>query len=101
MKRLLPFLLAAAAAPCAIAQSAPVDPVARSLAATCSNCHGTNGRAKAPMATLAGIPKDLLVLQIKSYRSGEEPATIMHQIAKGYTDRQIETIAAYFAAQKR
>jgi cytochrome c553 len=28
-------------------------------------------------------------------------ATIMHQLAKGYTDEQIEAIAGYFAAQKR
>jgi cytochrome c553 len=30
-----------------------------------------------------------------------KPATVMHQISKGYTDPQIEQIAAYFAAQKR
>jgi sulfide dehydrogenase cytochrome subunit len=33
------------------------------------------------------------------YKSGAQPATIMHQIAKGYTDEQIKLVAAYFAAQ--
>jgi sulfide dehydrogenase cytochrome subunit len=28
-------------------------------------------------------------------------ATVMHQLAKGYSDEQIAAIAAYFAAQKR
>jgi cytochrome c553 len=26
---------------------------------------------------------------------------LMHQLAKGYTDEQIDAIAAYFAAQKK
>jgi cytochrome c553 len=34
------------------------------------------------------------------YKAGNQPATIMHQISKGYTDEQIKLIAAYFAAQK-
>jgi cytochrome c553 len=34
------------------------------------------------------------------YRSGNLPATIMHQIAKGYTEPQIALIADHFAAQK-
>jgi cytochrome c553 len=37
---------------------------------------------------------------LNDYKSGNLPATIMHQIAKGYTDEQIKLIAGYFAAQK-
>ena len=33
------------------------------------------------------------------YKRGTLPATIMHQIAKGYTDDQIRLVAGYFAAQ--
>ena len=33
------------------------------------------------------------------YKAGNLPATIMHQIAKGYTDEQIALIAGYLAAQ--
>ena len=36
---------------------------------------------------------------VADYKSGELPATIMHQIAKGYTDEQIKLVAAFFAAQ--
>jgi cytochrome subunit of sulfide dehydrogenase len=35
---------------------------------------------------------------VTDYRSGNQPATIMHQIAKGYTDDQIRLVAAFFAA---
>ena len=39
--------------------------------------------------------------QMKEFKSGARPATLMHQLAKGYSDEQIEAIAAYFAAQKK
>jgi cytochrome c553 len=38
---------------------------------------------------------------MKAFKSGARPATVMHQLAKGYTDEQIVTIANYFAAVKR
>jgi cytochrome c553 len=34
-------------------------------------------------------------------KTGRKPATIMHQISKGYSDEQIQQRAAYFAAQKK
>jgi cytochrome subunit of sulfide dehydrogenase len=75
----------------------------RSLAATCANCHGTNGKAVegSAVVTLAGMPKDYIVAQMKAYKAGTRPATIMHQLSKGYSDAQIEQIATYFAAQKK
>ena len=74
----------------------------RSLAATCGNCHGTDGRAVAGSAvvSLAGMPKDYLLTQMKAFKSGTRPATVMHQISKGYSDAQIESLAGYFAAVK-
>lgn len=77
------------------------DPnLARNLAATCANCHGTNGNARGDMKVLAGVSADKITAMMADYKSGNQPATIMHQIAKGYTDEQIRLIAAYFAAQK-
>jgi sulfide dehydrogenase cytochrome subunit len=77
------------------------DPnLARNLAATCANCHGTNGNARGDMKPLAGVSASKLEAMMADYKSGNQPATIMHQISKGYTDEQIKLIAAYFAAQK-
>ena len=82
------------------AQTAAAHPqLARNLAATCANCHGTNGQARGDMKPLAGMPADKLIALVNDYRNGNQPATIMHQIAKGYTDEQIRLVAAYFAAQ--
>ena len=75
----------------------------RGLAATCANCHGTDGRAVEGSAipSLAGMPKSYMVTQMKAFKEGTRPATVMHQINKGITDEQIDRIADYFAATKR
>ncbi|MBX3637863.1 MAG: c-type cytochrome [Rubrivivax sp.] len=89
--------LAALAAPPALAQDVNL---ARNLAATCANCHGTNGNARGDMKPLAGLQADKIVAMMNDFKSGAMPATIMHQIAKGYTDEQIRLVAGYFAAQQ-
>ncbi len=71
----------------------------RNLAATCANCHGTNGQARGDSKSLAGVSAEKITAAIADFKSGAQPATIMHQISKGYTDEQIKLIAAYFAAQ--
>ena len=75
----------------------------RNLAAACAICHGTEGKPApgAPLIPLAGLPQDHIATQMRAFRDGRRPATVMHQIAKGYTDPQIDGIAAWFAAQKR
>lgn len=70
-------------------------------AAACANCHGTDGRAQPGMEALAGKDKDEMVQKLLDFKSGRKPASIMHQLSKGYTDEQLKDIAAYFAAQKK
>lgn len=74
----------------------------RMLAATCSHCHGTDGRAVEgePFVRLAGRPADELLAQLMAFRNGQRQATVMHQIAKGYTPEQLQSLAQFFAAQK-
>jgi sulfide dehydrogenase cytochrome subunit len=92
--------LAAACAALAPAQAQPADAtLGRNLAATCANCHGTNGRAVGDMKPLAGLTSEKILALLADYRSGNQPASIMHQIVKGYSDAQLQLIAAYFAAQ--
>jgi cytochrome subunit of sulfide dehydrogenase len=85
----------------ALAQAPTADALlARNLAATCANCHGTTGNARGDMKPLAGMSAEKLLASIADYKSGAQPATIMHQISKGYTDEQMKLIAGYFAAQQ-
>ncbi|HET9978769.1 MAG TPA: c-type cytochrome [Burkholderiaceae bacterium] len=102
MRCLAVLVAAAGLSSLACAQDARALQV-QSLAATCANCHGTNGRAVdgASVPGLAGMPAAYIVEQMKAFKAGTRPATVMHQLAKGYSDAQIDTIAGYFAAQKR
>lgn len=72
------------------------------LAANCAACHGTNGATVGnAFRPLAGMPREMIVETMQAFRSGSRPATIMHQLSKGYTDEQIAAMAAFFAAQKK
>ncbi|MES2718023.1 MAG: c-type cytochrome [Pseudomonadota bacterium] len=97
---LLPALLGA---PLAQAQAGPEALRQQALAATCANCHGSEGRAIADSVVpgLAGQPAPFLVDTLKAFKRGERQATVMHQIAKGYSDAQLDALAAYFAARPR
>jgi sulfide dehydrogenase cytochrome subunit len=92
-------LFFALAAGIATAQ-APDPNLARNVAAGCASCHGTNGVSKGGMPSLAGQPKADLIRKLQDFKAGRTPATVMTQLAKGYTDEQIDLVAGWFAAQK-
>ena len=73
----------------------------RAMAANCSPCHGTNGRVAAgsPVNGLAGRPAGEIMQRMGQFKAGTRPATVMHQIAKGFSDEEIAAIAAYFEKQ--
>lgn len=68
----------------------------QSLAATCANCHGTNG-VSVPGVTVPMInqlSESVMYERLMEYKTGKRTGTIMHQLAKGYTDEQLKTIAS-------
>ncbi len=71
------------------------------MAAACDTCHGTGGNSVGGVPpSLAGRNSAELFQAMKDFQSGKRPATLMHQQAKGYTDQQLQLIAAYYAALK-
>ena len=92
------------ALPLLVLASAPAeaqDQTARSLAATCFTCHGTDGNSvQGVPPSLAGRASAELYQTMKDFQAGKRPATIMHQHAKGYTDAQLKQISDYFASVK-
>jgi sulfide dehydrogenase cytochrome subunit len=102
MKTITLLLLALVCVP---AFAAPSVSAGERLAATCTACHGTHGNTVASLGSaalppLAGQPKEALLANLKAFKDGSRPATIMTQLAKGYTDEQLDQVAAWFAAQK-
>lgn len=75
----------------------------RTLAANCAQCHGTEGHAVpgSTVPALAGRPRAELLALLQAFKAGTRAATIMQQLARGYSDAQLEQLAAFFAAQPR
>jgi sulfide dehydrogenase cytochrome subunit len=104
------LLLALASLSTPAQQPAPAFPApnltekgVRGMAASCAACHGTNGRAApgSSVAGLAGRSKEDLVQVMAQFRGGQRPATVMHQIAKGYTEAEVAAMADYFSKLAR
>ena len=75
----------------------------RTLASNCAQCHGTEGHAApgSALPALAGMPRDYLLAQLQAFKAGTRTSTIMQQLARGYSDAQLEQLAAFFAAQRK
>jgi cytochrome subunit of sulfide dehydrogenase len=73
--------------------------VVRDLAATCAACHGTEGRSQRGMPALAGQNSHNLSKQLHDFKAGNKPASVMHQIARGYSDEQLDLLADFFSQQ--
>jgi len=102
MRRSVVWLLLSLGLACAARAQSPEALNLRSMAAACAQCHGTDGRSAAGSAvpSIAGMPKDHLVTQLKAFKAGTRPATVMTQLAKGFSDAQLEQLADYFSRQK-
>ncbi len=93
----LAIVLAAAGAAQAQAQNQDALKLyQRGLAATCANCHGTDGQGVvgAGMPLINHLSSAELLKKLTDYKSGAVTGTIMPQLAKGYTDEQLQTIAS-------
>lgn len=67
----------------------------RGLAATCANCHGTDGKGvpDGGMPLINNLTSEQMLTQLKAFKSGAREGTIMPQLAKGYSDEQLVIIA--------
>jgi cytochrome subunit of sulfide dehydrogenase len=105
MKPLFPravaLFLLCGLAPVVEPASAQTANAGRNLAAACFTCHGTNANSVGGVPpSLAGRPAPELFQIMKEFQSGKRPATVMHQQARGYTDEQLQLIAAFIAGLK-
>jgi sulfide dehydrogenase cytochrome subunit len=92
--------LAAAIGLAWIAAAAVVSAEPPAGAASCSGCHPASARVTSPVPRLAGLDRAAIVRAIQEFRSGQRAATVMDRIAKGFTDEEIQAIAAWYATQR-
>jgi len=92
--RRLAFAFLVAAVPAGASGPAPL------AAEGCLGCHGPNGGGIASMAVLAGRDRAELAGLMRAFRANERPGTIMGRISRGYTDAEIDAVAAHFAAMR-
>ena len=71
------------------------------LSNTCAGCHGTAGASAGhSIPILAGLPSEYFRRAMQQYKSGVRYSTIMGRIAQGYSDAEIEAMAAFFEKQQ-
>jgi cytochrome c553 len=75
--------------------------LAQALAASCANCHGTNGQyaISDSIPSLAGRPASWLREQMSAFRHYGRPSTVMQQIVRGYSEEEIALIAQWLEKQ--
>jgi cytochrome c553 len=73
---------------------------ASSLAAACNACHGRNGMSAGAIPSLAGLEQRYFVDQLKAFRDGSRPSTIMSKYASGYTDAEFVAMGKYYSSIK-
>lgn len=98
-RQLSRVLVAMSALGCGVAAAAD-DHQVRAWAASCASCHGTDGRSLGGMPALAGVDQDKLLQALLEFKSDKRAATIMHQLAKGYSDDELSQLARHFARQQ-
>ena len=70
------------------------------LSNTCNGCHGTDGASAGFNPTVGGMPQTYIIDQMKKFKSGERPSSIMGRLAKAYSDDEIAAIASYYSTHK-
>jgi cytochrome c553 len=96
----MPKVVAAAIGLASIAAAVVASAEPPAGATSCSGCHPASARVTSPVPRLAGLDRAVIVRALQEFRTGQRPATVMDRIAKGFTDDEIQALAAWFAAQR-
>ena len=98
--RLLLAVLAGALSLAGVLGAGPVGAAdAPPGASSCTGCHAARPVADSVIPRIAGRKADDIAKFMREYRSGAWPSSVLGRIAKGFDERQIDAIAAWYAAQ--
>ena len=67
------------------------------LAMACAGCHSETSGA---IASLSGYDEETLILRLSDYKSDASGTTVMHRLARGYSEDQIQQVSAYLTTSE-
>ena len=67
------------------------------LARACAACHGPDGHSQGIIPSLDSLSSEHFRDAMRAFRTETRQSTVMHHIAKGLDDADIEAVTAYFA----
>lgn len=68
-------------------------------ATSCTGCHAMSKNVDTTVPYLNGRKAAELVAAMREFKAGTRRATVMGRVAKGFSDPEIDAIAAWFGAQ--
>ena len=68
--------------------------------ATCTSCHGVDGKGSEPNTNIAGMDVGKFTSAMKAYKTGERNHAMMQMFAKKLSDQDVADLAAYYASKK-
>ncbi len=71
------------------------------MAQNCYTCHGPKGVSPGTIPSLHNLTAKNIAEQLKAFKDGTRPSTVMGRHAKGYSDEQIEALAEYIAEHNK
>lgn len=71
----------------------PASPA--TLATACFTCHGTDGKSPGAIPSLHGKTAAYIEQKLQAFKTDRQQVTLMNRIAKGYSDREIASIAKF------
>ena len=75
----------------------------KAMAANCAACHGTHGRPVpgSSVPGLAGRSGAEIADIMAQFKEGKRNPSVMHQIAKGYTESEMAALGGFFSQLPR
>ena len=73
----------------------------RTLAATCTGCHGPAGHSPGAIPSIYGRTEMQIAQAMLDFKNDRRPATMMNRHAKGFSDAEIAAIAKEISANWR
>ncbi|MFQ6403214.1 MULTISPECIES: c-type cytochrome [Bacteria] len=100
--RLLAFLIASIISSSIQAgEAGTVNFLIKSIANSCSSCHGVNTLSDSVIPGIAGLDQRYFISKMTEYRQQNQPAELRVPHAKDVTEEEVVQLAAFFAQKSR